>query len=71
MGIYAKADQIASRMVRVQPWLYLEVVKTAQAAGVEMDAPRDKYDVSMGLGSGPHRRGKDSGKSTEEGDGQP
>ena len=48
VSVHAKADAVASRMIKIQLWLaseqaYSEVLKTVQAAGMEMSTAQDKY----------------------------
>ena len=48
-SLHTKADAVASRMIKIQLWLasesaYASVLKTVQAAGVEMSTAKDKYD---------------------------
>ena len=50
VSIHVKADQIATRMVRVQLWLpaesaYKEVIKTAMAAGLQLNTVKAKVSL--------------------------
>ena len=54
VSIHVKADQIATRMVRVQLWLpaesaYKEVIKTAMAAGLQLDTVKAKVSFKETL----------------------
>ncbi|CAE7488953.1 unnamed protein product [Symbiodinium sp. CCMP2592] len=48
-SLHCKADQIATRLVRIQLWLpseqaWAEVIKTAKAAGLTFEGARGQYD---------------------------